>query len=1044
MTIGVLQIALFGSLRVSVDDRPVTAINTNRLQSLLAWLILKGDKPQPKERIASLIWPESSGPQARTNLRQLLHHLKRSLPPDCACLRSDNFAVHWERDASCVIDVLAFRAAVERAAECESADDPASEIGHLKSAAQLYADDLLPTLYDEWLTPLRQHLRDELGMVLHRLASLLDQQGDVAAAISYATRLVAHDSLGESNYQLLIRLHAANQDRAGALRAYHQCKAVLRRELAVPPGPATVALFESILKDERSTPQQTVRPAPDRKMSRQIIGRVAEMHSLRKLWQTATTDGPTAAILSGEPGIGKTRLAEELLQLVDGRGSAIARTRCYSGHGQAPYAPVAEWLRSEPLRAACQKLTSMQKESLARLAPDILEHQSAPQRPLQISESWQRFQLYESLRAVFAKSEPPLLLFIDDLQWCDPDSLEWLQTLLCSAAGKGIFILGTVRPEETGREHAFTAFLAALRLAGVVHEVQLQPLDAAGTIELARQESAEPLGESKLAEIFRSTRGNPLFVVESARAGLQSTRIAAVISARLAKLSAASYELAGLASVVGRPFSFELLEKLSDWDERSLSAALDELWQRRIIEGRGLDYDFTHDRIREVACAELSLVRVRYLHRRVARALADVYRNDSENWDALIASHYEQAGMVEQAIEHLRLAANSARQRFAEPESAALLRRAVALCRQFPESEKRLRQELELLVLFGAALTATAGYSAPEVGTTYECALELSRRLGDCDVSNILNGLWGFHVVRGDIEASRQVALQFLEAAGENPSAALLCTGNFMLGSALFHLGQLPLSLQHMQSSMAAHGDLTQPHLVVFAGPDVSVFCLSYLAHLTWHCAAEESDTAALQFAAEANRTSERLRHPFSQALALAYEALLHVFRDDSVAARAAGQRAVDLCTRNGFAYYGAFGNVLSGWALAAQGDVTGGLTQLRGGLDVMRSLGAEIRLPYYYALLADACRRAGQLREAAASLSTGFAFAAKNGEVWALSELYRVQGDLSAKDGKPEQAAASYRRGLESASACGSQAFAHRLSNLLERTPAGSPAERF
>ena len=177
-------------------------------------------------------------------------------------------------------------------------------------------------------------------------------------------------------------------------------------------------------------------------------------------------------------------------------------------------------------------------------------------------------------------------------------------------------------PDETDREHPFTRFLADLRQSGIVLEISLDPLDAEQTFELARRESSKPLEDVNLDEIFHATRGNPLFVVESVRAGLQSTRVNAVISARLAQLPPATCELAGVASVVGRPFSFELLEKATDWDEESVSRALDELWRRRIIESRGTsEYDFTHDRLREVACSELGLVRQRFLHRRVARAL---------------------------------------------------------------------------------------------------------------------------------------------------------------------------------------------------------------------------------------------------------------------------------------------------------------------------------------------------------------------------------------------------------------------------------------
>jgi predicted ATPase len=575
----------------------------------------------------------------------------------------------------------------------------------------------------------------------------------------------------------------------------------------------------------------------------------------------------------------------------------------------------------------------------------------------------------------------------------------------------------------------------------MVLEVPLEPLDAQETAELARRESAKPLETGNLGEIFRATRGNPLFVVESVRAGLQSTRVHAVIAARLSKLTAGSYELAGLASVVGRPFSFELLEKATDWDEASVSDALDELWRRRIIESRGAsEYDFTHDRLREVACAELSPVRQRYLHRRVARALGEVYGSDIESWNGQIASHFEQAGMAEEAIEYYQRAAAYARQQYADSEAADLLRRALALCRGFSESHRRLKQELDLLVTLGPALVTTEGYSAAEVGATYERALDLSRRLDNRNIFVILSGAWVFHIVRGDLEKARQFSLEFLKLAEREPTPGLMLAGNFILGSSLFHLGQLEASLEHMSAAIRTHSGPAESVLALFAGPDLGVFCRSYLAHLAWH---REDGNRADGHAAEAIAAAKRMRHPFSQAIALDYAAMLHVFRGESCAALERGREAVELCSRHGFAYYLAMANVLTGWAGAAEGDVAAGLAQLREGLEGMRRLGAEIRLPYYFKLLAETFGRAGLVGEALASLSTGFAFASKNGEEWAVAELHRVQGDLLAGEGKPEPARASFRRGLEAARRSGSLALERRLSILADGTAATTSTER-
>src|ERR1700688_1437235 len=177
-----MRISLFGNLRISFEGRPVTTVNTNRLQSLIAYLIFHGDTLQPRERLAFLLWPASSESQARTNLRQLLHHLKRALPSECNLLVTDHFAVQWRQDASCTVDAVDFQTAIAESASARMAQDRGREIQSLTAAAQLYEDDLLPALYDDWITPLREDYRRRISEVLYRLATLFEEQKEYAAA----------------------------------------------------------------------------------------------------------------------------------------------------------------------------------------------------------------------------------------------------------------------------------------------------------------------------------------------------------------------------------------------------------------------------------------------------------------------------------------------------------------------------------------------------------------------------------------------------------------------------------------------------------------------------------------------------------------------------------------------------------------------------------------------------------------------------------------------------------------------------------------------
>jgi DNA-binding SARP family transcriptional activator len=1019
------RIQFFGAVQFTCDGMPVPAIHTNRLQSLLVFLLLRAATPQSREQLASLLWPESNEGQARTNLRQLLHHLRRALPASCCFLISDNQTVHWRRDPSCAIDALEFDSAMERASEAAQKGETTAERASLETAAALYQDDLARGLYDDWLTPLREHYRQQFGHVLGRLATLHEEHGDFESAVQYAERLVAQDPLREGPHQLLIRLHITNHDRASALRAYHQCMRMLRRELGVDPDPVTRELYQRALKSEAGAAAKTIAPPIADATALPLVGREREWKQLLASWRAAMAGKTHLTVIMGEPGIGKSRLAEELyVWCASHHDGAVARARCYAAHGQLAYAPIAEWLRAGPLRAGSAQLPETQLEELVRVLPEILADHPAMARPRPLNENWERRNFFEALHAVFAHAPHPLLLLIDDLQWCDQDTIDYLHALFRSNQARNILVLATLRPEETDRNHPASRLRMELARAGQMTEIPLQPLNATETTALAKQIATGEIGPGDLEDLYRTTQGNPLFVVECIRAGLQNPdaarRIHAVISARLAQLSPPAYELAGLAAAAGQSFSFELLAKASDWDEDSLSRALDELWRRRLIEALdGTQYDFTHDRIREVASAELSPIRRRFFHRRIARALEELHAGDPASVSAHLAAQYEQAGMADEAIAQYRQAAAVAQQRFADKETAAMLDRALALCRSFPESARRDELELELLIMLGPALATTLGYAKPDVGATYQRALELSTGLGEKKhFAVVISGSWVFHAVRGELETSRALGQQLLDFAIAEGNESLITAGHFTLGSSLFHLGELGLSYEHMARTISTSGKGSQAPLAWFAGPDVGVFCQSYLAHLLWHRG--KPDQAARR-ADDAIAAASRAGYPFSMAIALAYAALLYVFRAEGKTALAHAQHGISVCRKHDFAYYRSIVEIVAGWATAMEDDPQRGLTQLRQGLELLKSTGAEIRVPFYHGLLAEAFARNGNMGEGLANISSGFAFQSKNGETWSAAELHRTHGDLSRVSGNEGQALRSYQKSVEAARKTGS-----------------------
>ena len=333
-----------------------------RLQRLLVYLLLHRHHPRPRQQVAFTLWPDTNEEQALKNLRTLLTRLRQSLPDLDRYLATSTYALHWRQDAPCHLDMASFEAACSAAADASAHGQTGTAIAALEDAVARYAGDLMPGWYDEWLVPERERLRDLHQDVLHQLAHLLAQTGHRREALGYAQQLLRADPLHEAAYRLLMQLHLDLDDRAAALRVYHTCATTLRNELGADPSPATQALYlRSLGSDDAPA---APRPAPAMEPvsnatpgSPALVGRQAEWETLRRTWQTAASGRAQVVLISGEAGIGKTRLAEELLAWVGRQGAAtVAVARCYASGGSLAYAPVAEWLRSTGLHANVRQL----------------------------------------------------------------------------------------------------------------------------------------------------------------------------------------------------------------------------------------------------------------------------------------------------------------------------------------------------------------------------------------------------------------------------------------------------------------------------------------------------------------------------------------------------------------------------------------------------------------------------------------------------------------------------------------------------------------
>jgi DNA-binding SARP family transcriptional activator len=705
-----LRLRLLGGFRLLENDRPVAAFEQPRLQHLLAYLVLRRGAPRSRQQVAFTFWPETTDRQALKNFRTLLTRLRQALPAVDGMIQVTPQTVEWRPNASLWVDVVEFENCLAAAAQHPSAD-----AGALAAAVAVYGGDLLPDCYDDWVLPLREELRKSYGEALERLTLLLEERREYGAALQAARRLLQHDPLHEAAYHHLMRLHLALGDRIEALRAYRVCEAMLAQEFGARPGRPAQELYERLLAAQEIPPAQVAGEGSRRAEARlPLVGRGPEWSRLLDAWRVAAAGRSQLVLISGEAGIGKTRLSEELRAWVAGQGGAVAQAACYpqGGRATAAYAPVAEWLRNDALRPQVRALDDARLAEVARIVPSLeAERESLAARPAEalstghLTDGWQRTRLFEALARAALGADPdrkprPLLLALDDLQWCDQETLDWLAYLLRYAPRAPLLVVATVRRDEIDTRHPLMAFWLTLVRAGLLEEIALSPLDAEDTARLAGSVAGKALDESEAARIYQYTEGNPLFVVETVRAGLRGdapwpltgdvgrasadipARVRAVIRWRLAQLSPSAQALAQVAAAIGRRFSMDVLARATGEDEAVLLDTLDELWRRQLIRleegatGVGLAddvvYDFTHDGVRAVAYDEIGPIRRGAIHLRIARAL-DALGGDAGR----LAHHYEQAGQAQLAIAHYRRAAEDSQRIHAGAAAAQYYRRLV-------------------------------------------------------------------------------------------------------------------------------------------------------------------------------------------------------------------------------------------------------------------------------------------------------------------------------------------------------------------------------
>jgi DNA-binding SARP family transcriptional activator/tetratricopeptide (TPR) repeat protein len=1039
-----LHVSLLGEQSITNEGTGIRARSSHAL-ALIGFLVTHAGAPQARQRIAGLFWPDSTDAQALTNLRRELHHLRQVLGGDPSLVVTPR-DLCWCDTETCQVDVRSFEIARQAAREAAAAGDDDGVLAHGARALARYRGELLPGAYQDWVLEARSELERQCVDLCDLVSVARARHGDLPGAADAARRRIQLQPLEEAGYRTLMQLQADLGDRAGAVSTYHHCASVLERELGITPDQATQEAFERLMARPGSARAGGRLPPGGRAVGRsgiaaaRLVGRSRELGVCEELWRAAVAGQPGLVVVRGGAGVGKTRLVNEVALRARSRGAVVAGSQCFGTAGRLALAPVADWLRHPAVQAATATLDEAWRAEVGRLVPSRGGSERGDGSRA-MADAWQRLRFFEGLARALLAVGRPILLVLDNMQWCDEETLAFLTFCLGLAADAQLLVACTLRNDSPREDPALADWTDRMRATGWLAELTLSPFDGADTARLAEAIAGQPIAHADASLLQGTTGGFPLYVIEAVRAtaGRGGTLRApgglpAVLRNRLEQATAAARDVAGLAAAVGTDFSLDLVTGASDLDAGIVVGAVDELWRRRILREFQDGYDFSHDLLRDAAYEQVSPPKRWLLHRRIAEALELLHGGDTDAVSAQLAQQYARGGRPGRAVAYYQRAASVAAGMFAHAEAIRLGKQALSVVRSLPPGKDRDSQELAILEGMSAPLNARYGYSSRELQHTLERSIDLAGSLGRAGsrVSGMV-ALWGTQFVQGRTADGYRTAGYALALA--DPGSELSGVAHFGVGGSAISLGMPAEGLRHL--GIAA--ELASDAVALSIGSRPSVHGTAWSAHAHWLLG---DDDAALSAARNAIKLARSIDHPYNLAVALAYAAITcQMSQGAQGAPDAAGpgegpgagdaaelSRTVgelrELCERYAFAYYREWGLILDGWSRT---DGTG-IALAREGIENLRAQGSLARMPYWLSLLADLSLRAGQPSAATAILDAAIADANARDDLWWLPEVMRMRAAHDAADA----GVARLRAAARLASAHGSAALLRRCERDL------------
>jgi len=760
-----LQFYFLGTLDIRYGDQPLPKPATLKSQSLLAYLVLHRRRPQPRDRLVGLFWSDRPEHKARSSLSTALWHIRRCLPTDY--ILSDPHTVQFDPHADLWLDIDEFGSHL-------SQDD----MEHLQAAVALYRGDFFDGFYDDWIINERYRLETLFCEALARLMVGQEARGEHDAALTTALRLLDCDPLREDAHRLAMRAYCQLGRRNAALEQYRRCQEVLQQELGAEPMVETTELYQAVLEGRFAIGRARVQipviepSAPagrsplDVIAPSSLVGREQETAFLHQCWERIAVGQGGLVLISGEAGVGKTRLVEEFANRLRWQGVRVLGGRCYEFERVLPYQPIAEALRTILLTLTPAELADLPGwtiREVARLVPEVLEKAGLGVTPAGGSDQEQA-RLFDGVDRFLAElsSRGALLIVLEDLHWASESTLQLVHylarhrsaepfgrvyaersrgaqdRLTASLSDYPVLMVGTFRPEEIGQEHPLLALQRELKREGLCQPLRLPRLSPGAVEAMVREMSGAGEAVLPLARrLYRETEGNPFFLIEIAKALFEigvvrleegawqgdfaqlsegelplPPGVSEAVQARVRRLAEETQEALRLAAVLGHEFDFDLLNTVWGQDKETTLEALDDLLRHRLVdEGTGTlgrDYAFTHQKIQEVVYTRIPRQRRQHLHARAGTAMERLYGSQTEELAGELAFHFQQGQqldktLTEKAITYLLQAGDQARTLYAHQEAVDHYQQALALLKEQGQHERAARTLMKLGVTYHTA-----------------------------------------------------------------------------------------------------------------------------------------------------------------------------------------------------------------------------------------------------------------------------------------------------------------------------------------------------